>query len=189
MTGYAGLSGSAGLAEKHARELAGKLPAWLIRMPAVQLAAQAGSRREDTGEECPVPGTGSGAAEEAEDAAFREAVCRVPVGEGGVLEALWHLADAARDALGWPYAGVDISLEAIPIRQETIEICEVLGADPYRIPSGGNLVVMEDGWRTSGRVIGHLTRSKKRILRGREGIRYLNRPEDHRADTPEGSAE
>ena len=149
MTGWAGLSGSAVLASRFAPELAGKLPAWLLEAPSKLLRG---------------------------DALPPGAVCSVPIGEGGVLAALWTLADLARGSLGWPETGLVVSMDAIPIRQETIEICEVLEADPYQIPSGGSLVLLEEGRQGSGTVIGCLTKDKKRIIRGREGIRYLNRP-------------
>lgn len=48
--------------------------------------------------------------------------------EGGVLAALWRLLKA--NSLGGTY-----SLTAIPVLQQTIEVCEMFGLNPYRLHS------------------------------------------------------
>lgn len=61
------------------------------------------------------------------------------VSEGGIFGALWELAESAG-------VGLEIDLKKIPIRQETIEICELLDLNPYKLLSGGCLLIAtEDG--------------------------------------------
>ncbi|KAB3530024.1 AIR synthase family protein [Alkaliphilus serpentinus] len=56
------------------------------------------------------------------------------VTEGGILGALWELAEASS-------LGIEVDIEAIPIRQETLEICQIMGIDPYRLISSGVMVM------------------------------------------------
>jgi hydrogenase maturation factor len=61
------------------------------------------------------------------------------VSEGGVFGALWELAESAG-------VGLEIDLKKIPIRQETIEICEFFDLNPYKLLGGGCLLIAtEDG--------------------------------------------
>ena len=48
--------------------------------------------------------------------------------EGGILSGLWKMAEASG-------VGLDVDLRKIPIRQETIEVCERLDVDPYKLES------------------------------------------------------
>ena len=105
------------------------------------------------------------------------------VTEGGILGALWEIAEAAG-------IGLEIDMRAIPIRQETVEICEYFRVNPYQIMSSGSmLITAPDGeavlaaLRESGipaSLIGHTTKSPGRILHngaGEENIRYLDKPQ------------
>ena len=56
------------------------------------------------------------------------------VSEGGIFGALWELAESAG-------VGLEIDLKKIPIRQETVEICEFFDLNPYKIVSGGCLLI------------------------------------------------
>lgn len=61
------------------------------------------------------------------------------VTEGGIFGALWEMAEASG-------VGLEIDLKKIPVRQETIEICEFFGINPYQlISSGCMLMAAEDG--------------------------------------------
>ena len=102
--------------------------------------------------------------------------CLTPGGEGGVWAALWRLADLADEEGRCHPCGLQVLQSAIPIRQETIEICELLEQDPYRIPSGGWLFVAESDSRAEGTVIGHLVKGHARTVQGLEGTRYLDKP-------------
>lgn len=89
------------------------------------------------------------------------------ISTGGVYAALWEMADAAN-------VGIEISHDAIPIRQETIEVCEFVGCNPYMIDgSGGVLYITRDGEALSqalydsgyeAAVIGHMTDNRDRVI-------------------------
>lgn len=85
----------------------------------------------------------------------------------GVYGALWELAEAGN-------VGLRVSHDHIPIMQETIEICEFTGDDPYRIDGcGAALFVTADGELLSNRlyeagfeaaVIGRTTTGRDRVI-------------------------
>lgn len=54
--------------------------------------------------------------------------------QGGIFAALWELAESAG-------IGLEIDLKKIPVRQETIEICEFFGLNPYELSSTGCLLM------------------------------------------------
>lgn len=61
------------------------------------------------------------------------------VTEGGIFGALWEMAEASG-------VGLEIDLKKIPVRQETIEVCEFSESNPYQlISSGCMLMAAEDG--------------------------------------------
>jgi hydrogenase maturation factor len=98
------------------------------------------------------------------------------VSEGGVFGALWELAECAD-------VGLEIDLKKIPVRQETIEICEFFDINPYKMMSGGSLLMAtEDGNALvrelekvgiSATVIGKATNSNDRVLLNEEERRFL----------------
>ena len=100
--------------------------------------------------------------------------------EGGVFGALWEMASGSG-------VGLDIDLKKIPIRQETIEICEVLGLNPYILMSSGSMMIAaEDGFGLVRKlnqagipasVVGKTTEGNDRILRNGEDTRYLDKPQ------------
>lgn len=100
--------------------------------------------------------------------------------EGGIFGALWEMAEASG-------IGLDIDVKKIPIRQETIEICEFYGINPYRlISSGSMLMATEDGNKLvrelekagiNAVVIGKATEGKDRMIRkDEEEHSFLERP-------------
>lgn len=99
--------------------------------------------------------------------------------EGGIFHALWDLAEEGR-------RGLDLEVRSIPIRQETVEICEVFDLNPYQARSGGCcLIAASNGVMTLNRLrqagipavcIGIVTKGPARILRNGEDIRYLDKP-------------
>lgn len=111
------------------------------------------------------------------------------VSGGGIFRALWELAERAE-------TGIRIDLKKIPVKQETIEVCEVFGLNPYELLSGGALLmVAEDGEvlveklaaeGISAAVIGRLTDDNDRVIvtHGEEGdeLRYLDRPRTDEID-------
>ncbi len=98
------------------------------------------------------------------------------VSEGGIFGALWELAQSAG-------VGLEIDLKKIPIRQETIEICEFFDINPYKIVSGGSLLIAAVNGNAivlelekagiPAVVIGKATDSNDRVLINDEERRYL----------------
>ena len=100
--------------------------------------------------------------------------------EGGVFGALWEMGSGSG-------VGLDIDLKKIPIRQETVEVCEALGLNPYILMSSGSMMIAaDDGYglaeklKQSGipaSVVGKATEGNDRILRNGEDTRYLDKPQ------------
>lgn len=90
-----------------------------------------------------------------------------PAGEGGVFAALWNMA--ARAGLG-----LRVFLESIPIRQETVEVCEFLDVNPYQLMSGSVVLIAAQGAERvrhaleeagiTAAVIGYFTDDKDRLV-------------------------
>lgn len=101
------------------------------------------------------------------------------ISHGGAYAALWEMGDALD-------TGFVVSHDAIPILQETIEICEFTGDNPYMIDGcGAVLFVTADGEALSdklyeagfeARVIGHLTDGRDRVITHDDETRYLTPP-------------
>ena len=99
--------------------------------------------------------------------------------EGGLLAALWDITEKLR-------CGMDIDLKSVPVKQETIEICEYFGLNPYELLSGGSLLIVTHEERkvlnalksagVNAEFIGNLHHGSDRLL-WHNGIRsFLNRP-------------
>lgn len=117
-------------------------------------------------------------------AAYRNgAVCVQMLGEDGVFAGLWRLAESL-------HCGLETDLRRIPVRQETIEICEFFGLNPYELHSGGSFLaaaakpeLFVSAMEKRGLVpkyIGHTTGGNDRIVQNRDIRRYLTRPEGGR---------
>ena len=101
------------------------------------------------------------------------------VTEGGIFGALWEMAEASG-------VGLEIDLKKIPLKQETVEICEYFGISPYElISSGSMLMAAKDGNRLvmelqkegiPAVIIGKATAGRDRILRNEDECRYLEPP-------------
>ena len=102
------------------------------------------------------------------------------LGEGGVFTGLWMLAEAVK-------AGLEVDLRKIPVKQETIEICEYFDMNPYNALSGGSLLIAADEGEVLAEqliragipaaVIGRLTDGNDRILWNDGNKRFLDRPQ------------
>ena len=107
------------------------------------------------------------------------ASARYRMGEGGFLAALWKMAEASG-------VGLSADLRSVPIRQETIEICEILDVNPYKLLSGGSILMGIHGGdafvqqlRREGimaAVIGQTDSGNNRLLYSGGNARYLERP-------------
>ncbi len=102
-----------------------------------------------------------------------------PVGEGGVFAALWYFAEGER-------FGFCADLKAIPVRQETVEICEFFRINPYMLAGDGMALAVSGRGEAFAREaaalgltcrrIGMVTAEKARILRNEDEVRFLDRP-------------
>lgn len=101
------------------------------------------------------------------------------VTEGGIFGALWEVAANARK-------GIRIELDKIPIKQETIEICEYYEINPYKLISSGSMLIVADngkliveGLKSAGiyaSIIGKITAGNDRVVIQEETIRALEPP-------------
>ena len=102
------------------------------------------------------------------------------VTEGGILGALWEMGAAGG-------VGIRVDMEKIPVRQETIEICEFFDINPYKLISSGSMLIACDngGHMVSAleeagipaSVIGVATDSADRIVLYDGVEKYLTPPE------------
>ena len=101
------------------------------------------------------------------------------VTEGGIFGALWELAESSG-------VGLEIDLKKIPVKQETIEVCEFFNINPYELISSGCMLMASPDGNTLVRklnkagihaaVIGKATTGNDRILRNEEEQRFLEPP-------------
>lgn len=101
------------------------------------------------------------------------------VTEGGIFGALWEVAEASG-------IGLEIDLRAIPVRQETIEICECFQINPYQLVSSGSMLMAAPNGHDLVRelkkagieaaVIGKATEGNDRVLINEEERRFLEPP-------------
>ena len=56
------------------------------------------------------------------------------MGEGGFLSALWKMAEASE-------VGLEADFRKVPIRQETIEVCEIFDLNPYKLQADGAVLI------------------------------------------------
>lgn len=100
--------------------------------------------------------------------------------EGGVFGALWEMASGAG-------VGLEVDLKKIPIRQETVEICQYFDVNPYQIMSSGSMMIAADDGHELVRklekagihaaVVGRTNSGNDRVLRNGEDVRYLDKPQ------------
>jgi hydrogenase maturation factor len=97
----------------------------------------------------------------------------------GIFGALWELGANAD-------VGLTVDLKKIPIRQETVEICNFFDLNPYMLPSGGCLLLVTDYGnelvellqkkKIPATVIGRITAGCDRLIINEEEKRYLEPP-------------
>lgn len=160
LTKWIGLEGSVAIASKREKELLKRFPKAMVQKIQGMLA------------ECSV-------LPEAALARKSGVSAMHDVSSGGIYGALYELSEAAG-------VGLEIDLRAIPICQETVEICEYLGLNPYYLKSGGcMLMVCEHGQELVRRlenegihsaVIGRTTKDRAKTVLNQGEISYLERP-------------
>lgn len=101
------------------------------------------------------------------------------VTEGGIFGALWEIAESSG-------VGLEIDLKRIPVKQETIEVCEFFGINPYELISSGCMLMASPDGNTLLReldkagihaaLIGKATEGNDRVLLNQEERRFLEPP-------------
>ncbi len=175
--GSAGSAGAAVLAAAKKEELAGRFAPKFLRTVAENGAmADAYQARIES---------------EAAVAAGSDECGLTELGDGGIFQGLWNLAEAAG-------VGLEITLSQIPMKQETIEISNFYLINPYELQSRGTyLLLSKHGYRSVQRlekegfaasVIGMTTDNNDRVVlydgerrflvkRYRDAIEQLQRKE------------
>lgn len=97
----------------------------------------------------------------------------------GFLQTLWEAARSTG-------MGMEIDLNAVPIRQESVEICEFFFVNPYETRSGGSFLIVTPYERAvraafskqgiDSRVVGVMTEKKEMLLSHNGVCSNLNRP-------------
>lgn len=160
MTKWIALAGTALLAEQHEEELHVRYPFSLI------------DRAKEFGKL-------SSVAEEARAITHFGACAMHHLSQGGIFNALWEMADRAG-------VGLEVDMKKIPVKQETIEICEYFDINPYYLYSAGSLLIGTDraealiaqlaSMGIPAAVIGRATDGNDRVIRNGEDCRFLDRP-------------
>ena len=139
MTKWAGLSGTVKIAEEKKEELLTKLPEYLIEdaigfrkyldteVETEMLPKACATSVNDSveGPERKLPSVDDSMPETG----------RYKLGEGGLYKALYDIAKERN-------CGITVEAKAIPIRQETIEVCEFYGLNPYMLESFGATLIL-----------------------------------------------
>lgn len=160
MAGYTGLMGASLIAKKHSDELAGRFsPSYVEDMLAdgKNYSILSATRILEKCGTC----------------YMHDVSC------GGVYGALWQLGAGIKK-------GITIDNFKIPIRQETVELCEFYDINPYMLDgTGAVLAVTENGQKAvealgragiMSRVIGTVSSGKERVVTVGEDKRFLEPP-------------
>lgn len=165
MTKYCGMTGTALLVKRQKEALTKRFPKNFVERAEALLQS----------------------AEEKEEAflASPTDVCYIhAAAEGGVFGALWELAE-------FTGCGLSVSLPSIPIRQETVEICEYFDCNPYQLLTTGSFLMLSDNGGAlvsellqngvHAAVIGRTKEGPNREVKTGEEVRYLepNRTEEY----------
>ncbi|CDB01534.1 hydrogenase maturation factor [Firmicutes bacterium CAG:65] len=171
ITKWIGLEGTADLAARNRENLLERYPAYLVEeaaafdryysiLPEAATAVKSGP--------APPPAVKSGG-------------CTMhDVSEGGVFAALWEMAEGAG-------VGLTIDMKKLPLRQETVEVCEFCNVNPYELRSGGSLIIANpegtavvEALAAEGIpavIVGRFTDSNERLILNEDEVRYMDRPQ------------
>lgn len=161
ITKWIGLEGTADLAARNQEELLTRYPAYLVE------EAAAFDRYYSI---LPEAAT-----------AVKSGGCTMhDISEGGVFAALWEMAEGAG-------VGLTIDMKKLPLRQETVEVCEFCNVNPYELRSGGSLIIASpegtavvEALAAEGIpavIVGRFTDSNERLILNEDEIRYMDRPQ------------
>ena len=163
MVGFAGSFGAGLIAEKKRAALSERFPSFLIRN-AISDGKKAVSDKEALFEKL-------------KELSYRyEIIGMEEARDGGVFKGLWNLGEASG-------LGFSVNLKAIPVKQETVEICNFFDINPYQLYSEGVILllsrdadILSDELRESGipaQRIGRTHFEKKRVIVNDDEERFL----------------
>ena len=112
-------------------------------------------------------------------AKYADCIYICTITDGGLYGALWGGCEKLN-------CGCEVFLKRIPIRQETVEITELTGDDPYEIESFGDLLIFSDNSQLPPREwvwIGRTTDMKDRVIINDANRRFLTPPKRQKTDT------
>ncbi len=178
VAGYIGLGGTAALARNFRDKIDARFPLYLSREAAAEGDPEKLLKEEALALE--IIERSAGGKEAFLPESETERAFLVKAGEGGFLTAMYNLAEESR-------MGFETDIRLVPIKQETIEICELLEVNPYHLYCGGCLImIIRDGDILVSElekegihavVIGHTNDKKSHILMNDGTESHLNRPE------------
>ena len=159
MIGYAGLAGTVQIAEKKQQELLFRYPLFFIEQAILQKALL---------QEIPEAAT-----------AMMSGECGIlKLSEGGVYQGLWYISELTG-------VGLEIECKKIPIKQETVEICNFFDINPYLLYADkAMLVVADNGYRlvhklkqmgVDAEIIGVTTKGPDKAVINGEERRFLEK--------------
>ena len=100
--------------------------------------------------------------------------------EGGIFAGLWEMAEGAG-------VGLTIDMKKLPLRQETVEVCEYCNVNPYELRSGGSLIIASpegtavvealQAEEIPATIVGRFTDSNDRLILNEDETRYMDRPQ------------
>ena len=161
ITKWIGLEGTADLAARNQEELLTRYPAYL-------------------GEEAAAFDRYYSILPEAATAVKSGGCTMHDISEGGVFAALWEMAEGAG-------VGLTIDMKKLPLRQETVEVCEFCNVNPYELRSGGSLIIASPEGTTvvealaaegiPAVIVGRFTDSNERLILNEDEVRYMDRPQ------------
>lgn len=101
------------------------------------------------------------------------------IGSGGILAALWDVAEISG-------LGFEIDMHQIALKQETVEICEYYRLNPYQMTSAGSWLILADNAAAAVEALsgagaravrlGTARAQNARVISSGEEKRYLDRP-------------
>lgn len=170
MTGFAGLCGSVTLANKKCDILQSRYPVSFL---------EGAKRQEKLIWQIP---ENTPCGEEDDNSAYVFAEKGITgmylLSEGGAFAGLWNMGKLAG-------VGLKVYIKDIPIKQETVEICNFFDVNPYQMKSEGScLLLTENGCRLKNslrekgifsEVIGFTTEDNDRVVINGEECRYLQK--------------
>ncbi len=106
-----------------------------------------------------------------------------PCGDDGVFGALWHMTAAS-------HIGIHLDVRKIPLRQGTIELCNMFDLNPYRTKSNGCMILTSLCGARTVEIINRVTegclpcviagytlKGKEKLIINRDEMQYLTKPQ------------